>query len=275
MVMMMIRYWDSLNGGGYEALGEDFPIKPHHSPSSKILPFILLHFCILFTYFTLWKQYHSPSSKILPLYFYTSVSPKKYSLLYLVCSHVLHFGNSIAHPLENANSRTHCCSPTQKSPFWDVNEPMCSRQDWTLFVKWFEREELWSDLNDNTFIQLFEALTCIFHTKYLIEILNHSVHMYFNYLTLQGTIRWNPEGNFTVDNKNYVRAMIRQSVWSLKFVVTHITLIANLWLFVSADNCCLSYNFIWELDILWAVHISYLWCSESKINFRLQWVEVC
>ena len=166
--------------------------------------------------------------------------------------------------LLESNSRTHCRSPSQKTPaFHHVNEPMRSRQNW------FKREELWSDRNDKTFIQLFEVLTCIFHVKYLIEILNHSVHMYFNYLTLQGTIRWNPEGNFTVDNKNYVRAMIRQSVWSLKFVVTHITLIANLWLFVSADNCCLSYNSIWELDILWAVHISYL-CSESKINLRLQ-----
>ena len=33
--MMMMRYGgdSSLNGGGYDASGEDFPIKPHRSPS--------------------------------------------------------------------------------------------------------------------------------------------------------------------------------------------------------------------------------------------------
>ena len=109
MVMMMIRYWDSLNGGGYEALGEDFPIKPHHSPSSKILPFILLHFCILYTCFTL-------ETVSLPfILLHISIASKM--LTFVFCSHVLYFGNSIAHPLENANSRTHCCSPSKNLLF--------------------------------------------------------------------------------------------------------------------------------------------------------------
>ena len=96
--MMMTRYWgdSSLNGGGYDAQGKDFPIKPHRSRSQKILPFLLYTFkqyysrlyfktnlentsfftlyfqtveTILLVFvsqtFTHWKQNHLPSSKIL------------------------------------------------------------------------------------------------------------------------------------------------------------------------------------------------------------------
>ena len=149
---------------------------------------------------------------------------------------------------------------------------MRSRQNW------FKREELWSDRNDKTFIQLFEALTCIFHVKYLTEILNHSVHVFQQFYTAryEKLKFWGKSLNW---NYNYVigPAMITQSVWSLKFVVTHITLIINLWWFVSGIIChwhiIVAPRIIESANLIWGWYIvrvtfwkSHLWCSESRIN---------
>ena len=131
---MMIRYWDSLNGGGYEAPGEDFPIKPHHSPSSKILPFILLHFCILYTCFTL-------ETVSLPfILLHISIASKM--LTFVFCSHVLYFENSIAHPLENENSRTHCCSPS-KNLLFEMLTNQCAQGKNGLY--------LWNDSTEKSY----------------------------------------------------------------------------------------------------------------------------